>query len=436
MKKFIAALICAASVFSLSVFPAGASSAQSQILSLMNNNPVPTGENPIGLVISENPPELSMDAENIRDLYSVSKKIVSLSSGLTYSESAKIENKVNAYFDSIDEASSQVTDTNSEAYLEMLEQKRGFEAEILAQPPRISAVESIYPDEDFSVSVHCMYKSQKQREYTLILRNTATGKTIDSRSGVIPAGGTNGTIAFTAKHCSEGDTVSVTVRYNGAEYENIQGCVFNGIVLGNTKQLTSAAPTPVPSYKPLETPAVLGASDWAKEEIEHAIKLEIVPELLQKNYTQNISRAGFCNLAAALIEGCTQMNLDDFAAQHSNVQPEFTDTSDYTIKACARLGIVTGYDDGSFRPDDDITREQAAAMLARCARTLGMTDKPGMFAFNDRDAVSPWAINNVRFVKANEIMNGDENDNFMPQATYTTEQAIVTFYRLADKLGK
>lgn len=441
MKKFITAIILSAMILSLSVFPANAASVQSQIISLMNENPVPDIEDHKGISISENPPVTSVDAENIRNLYSVSKKIVSLSRNLTGSESVKIENKINAYIDSIDEASSHVTDKNSETYAEILEQKSSLEDEIAAQPPRISSVGSIYPDEKFSVSVHCMYKLQREREYMLIFRNTTTGKLIDSQRGVILSGGTNGTITFTADSCSPGDNVSITVEYNGTAQQDVPDCTFVGKVLSNTKQIATPEPVLISTSEspnePTEQPlAIEGASDWAKNEIENAIRLDIVPQALQKNYTENITRAEFCVLAAALIEGCTQMDIDDFAAQHSSVQPQFADTADYTINACARLGIVTGYGDGSFRPDNDITREQAAAMLARCARTLGMTDKPGMFAFNDRDAVSSWAVNNVRFVKANGIMNGDENDNFNPQSTYTIEQAILTFYRLANKLGE
>ena len=89
MKKFTAAVVCAAILFSLSVFSAGASSIQSQILSLIEENPV-SSEDPGELLLSANPSQTPVDASNIRDLYSISKKIVSLSIGLNHSEGIKI----------------------------------------------------------------------------------------------------------------------------------------------------------------------------------------------------------------------------------------------------------------------------------------------------------------------------------------------------------
>ena len=73
-------------------------------------------------------------------------------------------------------------------------------------------------------------------------------------------------------------------------------------------------------------------------------------------------------------------------------------------------------------------------MLSRCAKLLGMGEGTPNGTFADAAQISDWAADSVAFVRANGIMSGDENNNFMPQGGYTIEQAIVTFYRMYNKL--
>ena len=175
-------------------------------------------------------------------------------------------------------------------------------------------------------------------------------------------------------------------------------------------------------------------SEWAKEEIDAAIASGLVPEELQTNYTSRISRHGFCLLAAALIEVKTGQDIGDYASESGQEEVAFSDTNEPEIMSSARLGIVNGYEDGTFKPQADITREQAAAMLARCAKLLGMSDGSIRASFADAAQISAWAADSVAFVRSNEIMSGNENNNFMPQEGYTIEQAIATFYRMYNKL--
>ncbi len=60
----------------------------------------------------------------------------------------------------------------------------------------------------------------------------------------------------------------------------------------------------------------------------------------------------------------------------------------------ADKGVVYGYGNGSFGPDDPVTREQMVAMLYRCAQSLGQTPQGDwLFPLGFRDAgeVSDWA---------------------------------------------
>ena len=88
-------------------------------------------------------------------------------------------------------------------------------------------------------------------------------------------------------------------------------------------------------------------------------------------------------------------------------------------------GIVSGYGDRRFGPDDPITREQAAAMLYRCAQSVGK-GFAGMWMFeleyDDADEISDYAGEAVRWAVMNEIMTAADN-NIEPKAYVGQAQA-------------
>lgn len=182
----------------------------------------------------------------------------------------------------------------------------------------------------------------------------------------------------------------------GADAAGYMGCMVCGIYLDYTKESTAAA------------------------ELPGGLKLnEAAESIMAGRYNDVYNKANrFMNYNGVMLYASGRMLDYD---------------GEIEISACAVMGIVNGFEDGSFRPDYAITREQAAAMLARCAKKLGLSDKPGIFIFEDNESISGWARGHVRYVRANEIMNGDDNNCFMPHVCYTVEQAILTFYRMYIK---
>ena len=67
-------------------------------------------------------------------------------------------------------------------------------------------------------------------------------------------------------------------------------------------------------------------------------------------------------------------------------------------------GIVGGYGNGKFGPDDDITREQLAVMLWRYSGSPAATNKE--LHFNDTDEISGYALEALRWATENGIING------------------------------
>ncbi|MDR0916856.1 MAG: S-layer homology domain-containing protein [Oscillospiraceae bacterium] len=69
-------------------------------------------------------------------------------------------------------------------------------------------------------------------------------------------------------------------------------------------------------------------------------------------------------------------------------------------------GIVTGYGNGKFGTNDDVTREEIAVMLYRYAGSLAASGN--LSAFSDANKVSSWATSAMKWAAANHIINGSD----------------------------
>lgn len=94
-------------------------------------------------------------------------------------------------------------------------------------------------------------------------------------------------------------------------------------------------------------------------------------------------------------------------------------------------GIVSGMGDGLFQPDANVTREQLAVMMFNYVnwRKLGVT-YIALEAFDDRDSISPWAENAVRWMVSAGLLHGTTAALIEPQGTATRGQlaTILNFF--------
>jgi hypothetical protein len=94
-------------------------------------------------------------------------------------------------------------------------------------------------------------------------------------------------------------------------------------------------------------------------------------------------------------------------------------------------GMVLGYGNGSFGPDDSITREQMVQMLYNYARSKGydITAVNGLDNFVDSDDISDWADEALSWAVANGIMNGKGNDILDPKGVVTRAETAAILMR-------
>ena len=102
-------------------------------------------------------------------------------------------------------------------------------------------------------------------------------------------------------------------------------------------------------------------------------------------------------------------------------------------------GVVNGYTDTEFAPDQIITREQMAAMIYRYVVSKGMGPVGSWMInldYNDVSSISDYAFEAVTYNKIIGIMSGDDNNNFNPQTAANRAEASLVFQRLANFIGQ
>ncbi|MEW6301216.1 MAG: S-layer homology domain-containing protein [Thermodesulfobacteriota bacterium] len=118
--------------------------------------------------------------------------------------------------------------------------------------------------------------------------------------------------------------------------------------------------------------------------------------------------------------------------------PSFSDVASdawyfSAVEAAVRAGVFRGYGDGTFRPDEVLTREQLAAVTMRIARLERPTTVELPFA--DAAQVSGWAAEAVAAAYEHGLMRGVSATEFAPQGLVTRAQAAMLCYRLAERLA-
>jgi hypothetical protein len=114
----------------------------------------------------------------------------------------------------------------------------------------------------------------------------------------------------------------------------------------------------------------------------------------------------------------------------------FTDTGQIqdwaarSVKQAVKLGIISGYPDGSFRPTANITH---AEMMSMVVKGLGITLTPGATTDYADDADIPdWAKPAASISGKNNLLGGTTGNNFAPSTLATRAEAVTAIVRMLD----
>lgn len=105
------------------------------------------------------------------------------------------------------------------------------------------------------------------------------------------------------------------------------------------------------------------------------------------------------------------------------------------IAWATEVGIFEGYGDGTFGPDDPITREQLAAIFYRYARYKGydISEIGDLNQFTDIDEASAWALDALKWAVGSGLMYGKGNNKLDPTGTSTRAEIAAMLHRFVNK---
>ena len=107
------------------------------------------------------------------------------------------------------------------------------------------------------------------------------------------------------------------------------------------------------------------------------------------------------------------------------------------VSWAAENQIVEGYN-GSFTPNNSVTREQIAAILYRYAKVVGVdTPERGSFAgFPDRDRTSGWAREAMSWAVGAGLFSGDDRGRLNPGGDATRAEVATLLKRFVEYMAK
>jgi uncharacterized protein YjdB len=176
---------------------------------------------------------------------------------------------------------------------------------------------------------------------------------------------------------------------------------------------------------------------WAREDIKLLAGKLVVQGANAEAFLpdQGITRAEF----AALVTRA--LGLGEAATGSSSPFRDIGGTEWHAgaIEAASKAGLINGYDDGTFRPEAAIAREEMAVMLHRALTFAGGGAGEANVSlpqhYHDAGKVSAWAEKELAAMLRAGIMQGMGNDRLEPDAPATRAQSAVMIKRLLSGLG-
>ncbi|MBP1926910.1 hypothetical protein J2Z76_002782 [Sedimentibacter acidaminivorans] len=160
---------------------------------------------------------------------------------------------------------------------------------------------------------------------------------------------------------------------------------------------------------------------WAKDAVnDMASRLVIFnPEKFEPN--KAITRGDF----AEYIVRALGLYREETIHENKFIDVSSTGERTLAILVASEYGIVCGYTDGTFKPDELITREEAMTMYQRAMKMTKLTgmDSNRYQNYKDFEEVSHWATSYVKEVLAAHVFNGTSTTTISPKLNITYAEA-------------
>lgn len=203
------------------------------------------------------------------------------------------------------------------------------------------------------------------------------------------------------------------------------GAVWQGTTYYAHFSAKRSPSTPSTPAKPDETkPTLAPIPEMLNGEDHYAYLLGYEDGTVRPN--GSISRAEVATVLFRLLK-------DDVRMQNltkDNAYSDVSDTAWYSaaVSTLSKMGVISGYPDGTFRPNAPITRAEFAAMIARFDETAKSADTPFT------DISGHWAENAIGKAYGNGWVEGSSKTVFCPESNLTRAETATFLNRVLHRL--
>lgn len=277
-----------------------------------------------------------------------------------------------------------------------------------------------------------LYAVWREQSVTLSYEpNDAELGSVSSASETVDAvtGTAKGSIAqpksgarFDGWYSADGTLLSTDLKFVPTRAD---GAVWQGTTYYARFSARRRPSTPSTPAKPDETkPTLAPIPEMLNGEDHYAYLLGYEDGTVRPN--GSISRAEVATVLFRLLK-------DDVRMQNLTKDNAYSDVSDTAWYAAAvstlsKMGVISGYPDGTFRPNAPITRAEFAAMIARFDETAKSADTPFT------DISGHWAENAIGKAYGNGWVEGSSKTVFCPESNLTRAETATLLNRVLHRL--
>ncbi|MCM3786224.1 endo-1,4-beta-xylanase [Neobacillus mesonae] len=167
---------------------------------------------------------------------------------------------------------------------------------------------------------------------------------------------------------------------------------------------------------------------WAKQAVEAMAARDIIKGISDDRFAPaaSITRADFITLLARVLElKGTSTN----TAAFSDIQP----TAHYAqaVAIAKELGIASGFEDNTFKPDSSISRQDMMVLTAKALKAVGKESvgNGNLVSYSDAASISTYAMDSVASLVGSGIVNGKDG-RIAPAEPLTRAEAAMILYRI------
>ncbi|WP_149466323.1 S-layer homology domain-containing protein [Paenibacillus antarcticus] len=170
---------------------------------------------------------------------------------------------------------------------------------------------------------------------------------------------------------------------------------------------------------------------WAESSIKEALSDGIVKGYVDGSFKPNatVTRAEFAVMLINALKPAANGIKLSFVDKK-----KIGDWAHDAVAQAVQLGVINGYEDGTFRPSTYLTRAEMASIIANVLKLS--VESSSATGFTDDKSIPTWANNAVVQLNKLGLIEGKGNNRFEPNATTTRAEAVTLLLKMLVQVSK